>query len=66
VQRYEPRPGETIELEPTVKTWLDTVIVPALVREFLVSRKDAGLLFSDTSNCGVAYTTDDKEKENTP
>ena len=66
MQRYRSRPGETIELEPAVKTWLDTVIVPALVREFLASRKDAGLVFSDTSNSGVAYTTGDKKKENTP
>ena len=66
MQRYGPRPGETIELEPAVKAWLDTVIVPALVREFLTSRKEASRVLSETSMDVVACTTGDNEMEDTP
>lgn len=66
MQRYGARPGETIKLEPSVKAWLDNVIVPALVREFLASRKEASLVLSDTSSNLVACATGDKEKEETP
>lgn len=66
MQRHGPRPGETTELEPAVKAWLDNVIVPALVREFLATRTEASLVLSETSSNGVAYTTGDKEKEDTP
>jgi hypothetical protein len=66
VQRYGPRPGEAIELEPAVKAWLDNVIVPALVREVLASREETSLVLSETSSNEVAYITGDQEKEDTP
>ena len=56
----------TIELEPAVKAWLDNVIVPTLVREFLASRRAAPLVLSDTSCDEVAYTAGDKGMEDTP
>jgi hypothetical protein len=56
----------TIELEPAVKAWLDNVIVPALVREFLASRRDTSLVLSDTSRDEVAYTACDNETEDAP
>ena len=66
VQRFGPRPGETIELEPAVKTWVDKVIVPALVREFLARPKETSLVLSDTSRDVVACATGDRELENKP
>jgi hypothetical protein len=56
----------TIEPKPAVKTWLDNVIVPALVREFLADRKPTSPVLSDTSCDEVAYTACDKGMEVTP
>ena len=60
------QPLDSHELEPAVKAWLDAVIVPALVREFLASRKATSLFLSDTSCDEVAYTACDKGMEDTP
>jgi hypothetical protein len=66
VQLYGPRTGDAIELNSAVKAWLDNVIVPALVREFLSSRTEASLFLSDTSVDMVACATGDKESEDMP
>jgi hypothetical protein len=59
-------PPHSIELEPTVKAWLDTVIVPALVREFLTTRKEASHVLSETSKDVVAYATGANATEDKP
>ena len=51
---------------PAAKAWLDTVIVPALVREFLKTRKATSLVLSGTSKDVVAFTIVDKELEDKP
>lgn len=53
-------------LTPAVKAWLDTVIVPALVREFIASRKATSLVLSDISQDVVACTVGEKESEEKP
>ena len=52
--------------ESAVKAWLDKVIVPALVREFITSRKIASLFLSNTSSDAVACSVCDKGTEDTP
>jgi hypothetical protein len=61
----QPADGNTAELDTVVKAWLDTVIVPALVREFLANRKYASPVLSDTSSDEVVYTACDKGMEGT-
>jgi hypothetical protein len=48
---------------PAVKAWLDTVIVPALVREFLANGKTTSPVLSDKSSDEVAYSTAEKDLE---
>jgi len=52
--------------ESAVKAWLDNVIVPALVREFLANHKATSLVLSGTSKDVVAFTIVDKELEDKP
>jgi hypothetical protein len=60
------RKAKPNEPEPVVKAWLDKVIVPALVREFIASRKTASPVLSDTSMDVVACATGNKELEDQP
>jgi hypothetical protein len=53
----------TIEPEPAIKAWLDNVIVPALVREFLSGQKAISPVLSDTTRDVVACVTGNKELE---
>jgi hypothetical protein len=48
-----------------MRTWLDDVIVPALVREFLLGGKRTSPVLSDASSDAVAYAACDKETEDT-
>ena len=52
--------------EPSVKAWLDKVIVPALVREFLKSPKATNRVLSVTSGDVVACIAGDKKLEDKP
>lgn len=50
----------TIALEPAVKAWLDNVIVPALVREFVATYKSASPVLSGAPREMVACATGER------
>jgi hypothetical protein len=56
----------SVGVDPAIKVWLDRVFVPALVRDFLASRKPICPVLSNTCSDEVACNTEDREREDSP